>query len=80
MPVVATERRRVVFTPADGQHAHMLWLQLVGLIAFALLLGCAFVVWRRRPAGQRNRELAVVPVAGTGAFGIGALALAATGA
>jgi hypothetical protein len=56
----------------------VLWLQLVGTVAFAVLIGGAFSVWRREPAGQRNRELAGVLIAGVIMLGIWVVALALT--
>jgi len=69
---------RVVFRAASGQDALVLWPQLVGTVAFAVLLGSGFSVWRRHPAGQRNRELAGVLIAGTIILGIWVVALTLT--
>jgi len=68
----------VVFRRTTRRHARVLRLQLVGTVAFAVLIGGAFNVWRRDSAGQCSREHAGVLIAGTFMLGIWVVALALT--
>jgi hypothetical protein len=55
------------------------WLQVVGLVAFALVLGVSFAAWRRREAPGTGRAYMIgLFVAGVLLLAVGVWAVAAT--
>jgi hypothetical protein len=53
-------------------------LQFAGMAGFAVLIASSYVVWRRRPAGERDRGLALLLIAGTSLLIVGLSALVVT--
>jgi len=48
------------------------------MVSFAVFLGGVFVLWRRDPAGRRDRGLVIRLVVGLLVLAVGAIAFAAT--